>query len=454
MDRFDDDTLFAELREMRPTPRPQFAADLDQRAAAGFPRGADTTASVFAPLVDWWQGMSPVRRLAPAFTAALAVVVIATAAVAISQSGGGSSVGEDATLGMVTPDTSSSQSSGAVEESSEAAGEAAAAPRHSQAHHGGAGAGHGIPEYEVEVPRFEAEVVPSHGGQKSSKGAGQESSSAGAAMGGAAQTEYGAEEAESEEEEVGGESEEEASAGADAGAGSTAAGRGRNIERSSYIVLGTEPDDVSGAAAKVFEAVHAADGFVLDSSVQSGTTGATGARFELSIPTAKVDDALAAISSIAEVRERHDATDDITAPTVSAAEELADVNAAIDGLLKQLGEVETEAEQESVEARLREERRHHAAIRSSLDHLHQRASMSEVSVRIVTDHGAGVTPPTKDDGDWGVGDALHDASKVLTIAASVALIGLAVLAPLALLALIFWAGNRFRVRRLRERTLG
>ena len=117
--------------------------------------------------------------------------------------------------------------------------------------------------------------------------------------------------------------------------------------------------------------------------------------------------ALAAISSIAEVRERHDATNDITAPTVSAAEELADSNATIEGLLKQLGDVETEAERESVEARLREERRHHAAIRASLDHLHQRASMSEVSVRIVTEHGAGVTPPSKDDGNWGVGDALH-----------------------------------------------
>ena len=40
MDRFDDDTLFAELRELRPTPRPEFAAELDERAAAGFPRGA------------------------------------------------------------------------------------------------------------------------------------------------------------------------------------------------------------------------------------------------------------------------------------------------------------------------------------------------------------------------------------------------------------------------------
>jgi hypothetical protein len=447
MDRSEDDTLFAELRELRPTPRPEFAAELDARAAAGFPRGADTTASVFAPLLDWWRGLSPARRLAPALAAAAAVVIVATAAVAISQSGGGSSVGEDATLGMATPGTPNSQSSSAVEGSSE---EAAAAPRHQQAHHGGAAPGPGIPVYEAEATAIPGNRAPKHAGEKSS--------AAGASAGEAeSQAEYGAEEA---EEVSGGAEETEVEAAGEEGAErpeaeKTTAGRGRNIERSSYIVLGTKPGEVSGAAAKVYEAVHAAGGYVLNSSVQSGTTGATGASFELSIPSTKINSALAAISAIAEVRERHDATNDITAPTVSAAEELADSNAAIEGLLKQLGEVETEAEQESVEARLREERRRHAAIRASLGNLHQRASMSEVTVRIVTKDGAGVTPPTKgNDDSWGVGDALHSAGHILTIAAGVVLIGLAILAPFALIALVFWIGNRFRVRRLRERTLG
>jgi hypothetical protein len=456
MDRFDDDTLFAELRELRPTPRPEFAAELDARAAAGFPRGADTTASVFAPLLDWWRGMNPTRRLVPILGVALAVVVVATAAVAITQSGSGSGVGEDATLGMATPANSQSQSSGAAEEATEAGSEEAFAPERSSGQKGGAAPSHGIPEYEVEGPSI--------GGGKASKQAAPSASAGGAVAGTThAPAEFEAEASEESapleeggaaaegEGAVGGaeehESERETSA-------SAAPERGRNIERSSYIVLGTKPGEVSGAAAKVFEAVHAAGGYVLNSSVQSGTTGATGASFELSIPSAKVNNTLAAISAIAEVRERHDATNDITAPTVSAAEELADSNATIDSLLKQLGDAETEAEQESVEARLREERRRHASIRASLDNLHQRASMSEVTVRIVTGKGAGVAPPAKDEGNWGVGDALHSAGHILTIAAGVVLIGLAVLAPFALFALIFWVGNRIRVRRLRERTLG
>ena len=33
-----DDRLAEDLRALRPTPRPEFTAELDQRAAAGFPR--------------------------------------------------------------------------------------------------------------------------------------------------------------------------------------------------------------------------------------------------------------------------------------------------------------------------------------------------------------------------------------------------------------------------------
>ena len=47
------------------------------------------------------------------------------------------------------------------------------------------------------------------------------------------------------------------------------AGR-REIERSAEIVLATEPDEIRAATGKVFDAVHAADGIVLSSSVRDG----------------------------------------------------------------------------------------------------------------------------------------------------------------------------------------
>jgi hypothetical protein len=397
MDRFDDDTLLAELKEIRPTPRPEFTAELDERAAAGFPRRASASPNPFAALADRWHAATTRRRLIPVLGTAMAVLIVATVVVGLVQSGG----------------SSSSDTAFRAESASE----------------GGGGGEEEAAGGEAESAETEALVAP-------------------ATSANAKKSRQAAPEVEAESESAGG----AAAAPAEKATKSFGAGH-RDIERSAYVTLGTKPGEVSSAAAKVYEAVHAANGVVLHSKVQSGSAGATGAFFDLLIPSRKLDDTLSAFSQIAEVRERHDATNDITAPTVGAAEELRDSNATIESLLKELGDSETEEEREAVETRLRDERNRHAAIRASLDQLHKRASMSEVTVRIVTDHGAGVTPPDKG-GSWGVGDALHDAGHILTIAAGVALIGLAILGPIALIALAFWLANRFRVRRLRERTLG
>jgi Domain of unknown function (DUF4349) len=459
MDHFDDDPLLAELRELRPTPRPEFTAEFDERAAAGFPRRMrpSTTSLPFALLADRWREASVRGRLMPVLAVALAALVVATGVVALSQSGGRSTPLADSISGTAGAPGSSGVP---AEEATSAGAESAApshanAPKHGNSHpgYGGGGKSAGETVYEPEVPSL------AQSPRKFSKSSGfAEAGKASEAEGGEAEAE-GAEETSSGAES--GESEAVESEGAyesepEVAAPSTSRSQERDIERSSDIVLGTKPDEVATAAAKVYEAVHAANGSVLRSSVHSGDTGATGATFALMIPTAKVDDALASISQIAEVRERHDATMDITAPTVSANEELRDSNATIEGLVKELGDAETEAERESVEQRLREERRHHAAIRASLDNLHQRASLSEVSVRIVTSKHANAGPPAKgsSDGSWGVGDALHDAGHILTIAAGIVLIALAILAPIALILLLIWLAARFRVRRLRERTLG
>jgi hypothetical protein len=56
-------------------------------------------------------------------------------------------------------------------------------------------------------------------------------------------------------------------------------------------------------------------------------------------------------------------------------------------------------------------------------------------------------------GGFGVGQAAHDAGRVLTVAAGVALIALAALTPIALVvALFWWTGTAVR-RRRREQAL-
>ncbi len=57
-------------------------------------------------------------------------------------------------------------------------------------------------------------------------------------------------------------------------------------------------------------------------------------------------------------------------------------------------------------------------------------------------------------GSWDLGDAVGDAGHILAVAAGVTLIGLAVLAPIALIALLAWLGGRAWVRFGRRRALG
>jgi hypothetical protein len=222
---------------------------------------------------------------------------------------------------------------------------------------------------------------------------------------------------------------------------------GRAVERSAQITLLADPEDVAGDSAKVFAAVHDAHGIVLLSSTTRGGTGAARASFELLIPSARLGDALAALSAIDEVGSRHDTTADITAPTVTVARRLHESRAQIDSLLSQLASAETEAEREALAAELRGERRRAKALAARLSDLHRRTHYSHLSVEI--ESGGSSTSG----GPWGIDNAFHDAGRILGVAAGVTLVGLAVLAPLALLALIAWLAYRAWLRLRRERAL-
>lgn len=222
---------------------------------------------------------------------------------------------------------------------------------------------------------------------------------------------------------------------------------GRAIERSAQITLLADPEDVAHDSAKVFAAVHDAHGIVLSSTTTQGPADEAGARFDLLIPSAKIGDTLAALSAIDEVGSRHDATADITAPTVAVGKRLHESRAKIDSLLAQLATAETEAEREAVEAQLRSERRHAAALQAQLSHLHRRTRYSHLSVNI--ESGNSSASP----GAWGIDDALGSAGQVLAVAAGVTIVGLAVLAPIFILALLAWLAYRAWLRIRREQAL-
>jgi hypothetical protein len=388
-----DDQLAADLKALRPTPRPEFTAELDERVAAGFPRRSRLPRPSLGPLSAF-----PPRRLALAGGAVAVLAIVVASTLVVANQG---DPAPQTNLALLEPKPEPAKPSPEPPDKA-AAGGSASAPQESS----------GI-QYEAEVPLADSEA----------------SSAAGPAGGSA----YGA-------------AAPEAGLDIERASGKTR----RAVERSAEIVLAAEPGDVGEDSSQVFEVVHAHDGIVMSSSTQEGKPGRAGARFELLLPSDDLGDALAALSEIDEVRSRHEATTDITAPTVDTAELLRDSNARIDSLLAQLEAAETEGEREAVEAELRQERRHRARLRGSLQQLEHRASYSRVLLLIET--GAKEESGTGG-GTWGVDDALGDAGQILAVAAAVTVVGLAILGPVALIALLAWLTHRAWVRRERRRVL-
>ena len=335
MKPFRDDTdLAAELRALRPPPRPAFAAELDERAAAGFPRRS--------PASD-----SPLSRLAarPAGAASASARPLRRCH-RPRRRGGGDSRGHRQRAGAARL--------GCRQRIALLLGPPFRLFRHDHAAHGG-----GV-QYEAAVPTVASAALRSPAAAPKRARA-------------------------------------EAASSSSTGPFASKAGQ-RDVERSAEMVLGADPSDVGDDAAKVFETVHAYDGIVLSSSVRGGVAGNAGAEFELLIPSGKLGDALATFSGIAEVRSRHDSSDDITAPTVRLGERLRDSRATIDGLLVQLAGVDTDAERAEVEAELSAERRHAASLRSGVTKLNRRAHLSRVSLRIET----GAISSSGGSSGWGI----------------------------------------------------
>jgi Domain of unknown function (DUF4349) len=214
-------------------------------------------------------------------------------------------------------------------------------------------------------------------------------------------------------------------------------------------VLTADASEVRSAAAEVFSTVHAHDGIVLRSAIRDRGEGEAVASFDLLIPSARLDDALAAFSGIAEVSSRSDSTVDITAPTIGLRERLRDSRARLEGLLAELARADTDAERAAVEAELRAERRRIAVLRSRLSALERRARFARVSLRVES----GTAAAAGEEGSWGVGEAIEEAGRILGIAAGVTVIGLAILTPIFLVLLLAWIVLHIRTGRARERAL-
>ena len=222
---------------------------------------------------------------------------------------------------------------------------------------------------------------------------------------------------------------------------------GRKIERTTSLQLSTARGDVQSVADSVVATTQRFGGIVDSSQISTSDTQAS-AVFALRIPTARLDDAVAALSKLAHVASLSQGSTDITSAVVSVADRLKDARAERRALLKALARATTTQEVDAIKARLRDNRSQIAALKGELNALRRRANLARVDVTVTGDG-------SKDTGGgtWTPGDAADDALRVLEVTAGVLLIGMAVLLPLAILGGAAGLAARSARRRRREGAL-
>lgn len=227
---------------------------------------------------------------------------------------------------------------------------------------------------------------------------------------------------------------------------------GRQIVQSAQLALSTPPSRVDSVAQQVFDVVAAQHGVVENSNV-TATTSYGNAQFSLSVPSANLSRTLDALSQLrgANVVSRSDATQDITGQVGSAGRQLAEARALRTALLRQLAAATTATALSSLKSQIRDADASIARDLSKLQSLQHQVTYSQIQVVI----NSAVIPglPVSGGSGFTLSRALHDAGRVLVVAAGVALIALAVLVPVALLLGIgLWLAAALR-RRRREQVL-
>src|SRR4051812_44086110 len=128
--------------------------------------------------------------------------------------------------------------------------------------------------------------------------------------------------------------------------------RNRKVERAATLALAAGGGDLDEVADGVIRATDGAGGFVASSSVDAGGDGGT-ARFDLRVPTDRLDATLATLSKLAHVRSRTQPPDDVPGAVVGARGRLTDAQAQRRALLRALGRARTGTQAAAIRSRLR-----------------------------------------------------------------------------------------------------
>lgn len=226
----------------------------------------------------------------------------------------------------------------------------------------------------------------------------------------------------------------------------------RKVIQSSQLSLSARPSQVDNVAQQVFSVVAAQNGHVNSSSVTATGHSDGYAQFELTVPSSNLSPTLAALSRLrgARVVSRTDATQDVTGQLGGDGRRLAEARALRTALLRQLAAATTSNAIASLKTQIHDV---DASINSDLATLRRLQHQVAYSQIALTLNASLVPVHPVTSGGFTLPRAVHDAGRVLVVAAGVALIVLAALVPVGLLvALGLWVGALLR-RRRREQAL-
>ena len=227
---------------------------------------------------------------------------------------------------------------------------------------------------------------------------------------------------------------------------------GRKVIQGAQLNLTAAPNRIEDVAQEVYDVVGQANGVVENSSVTQGGPGGY-ANFQLSVPSAGLAQTMSQLSSLnyAQVVSRTDSSQDITDQYGAATRALADARALRTSLLKQLANATTTEQVDSLTAQIHDAEASISSDEATLNRLNHQVNYSEVYVTVQAKSAP--APVSHGGGGFTLGRAAHDAGRVLTVGAGIALIAIAALAPIALLvALVWWLGSTLK-RRRREQAL-
>jgi hypothetical protein len=227
---------------------------------------------------------------------------------------------------------------------------------------------------------------------------------------------------------------------------------GRKIIQSAQLALNAAPTRIDAVAQQVFNVVGAQNGFVNRSSVTAANNPGAYAEFQLSIPSQNLSQTMAQLSKLryASVGSRTDNTQDVNNQSVGDNRAVAEDKAKRTALLKQLANAVTTQQIASITAQIHDINAKLAADESTLNSLNHAIAYSQIQLTI---NAASALPATHHHSGFTLAKAAHDAGRVLTVAAGVALISLAAAVPIGLLAALAWWIASSARRRRREQAL-